>query len=325
MKQVLFCALAWLALTGIATAQDCYRSAECDGQALCVEQACMTPMEILPACEAAEECGYNDVCDEGFCKPDGVGCESPAGSCHVDNGWFSCGCADGIGAMGMDEVPPGEEKDDEALLTECVDSLAMTCGEDAPDIMDECTEAQYDACVAYYQKLNALREACDEEVEEPSFAEMKFCCRDIEDDIAERAQCLQDLPLEACADLESCWEETFDTHGIIGIDGGAGDTEVGAGDGDTDDDNRADTGDGEEDTGDGEEADTGGDKEEGTGAEEEEDTSAKSEEEDEPGKAGDASEKTAKADSSSNGSCSAAPTPARASTHLSALIALLFH
>ena len=321
MKQFFLMTTIIITLAGAANAQDCYRGADCDGQAVCADQTCMTPVEALPACESANDCDFDEVCDEGYCKVRGVHCSNPAGQCYVDINWSRCICADGMGMVGIGEEPE-DEKSDETLFDECLETVASSCGEEAPDIMDECTEAQYDTCTAYYDKLNALREACGEEAEEPGFAEMKFCCRDAEDEeMVERIQCLMDLTLEECEDLDLCWGDDIP----IGIDwdagvGKGGDT---GGDEDTAEDNRqGDTEDGYEEAdteiGDGEKADT----EDGDEEEEDTETGKADAPDDTPKKPGDSSEKNA--DASSDSGCSIAPAPGSRPNGLLRLVSLLF-
>jgi hypothetical protein len=43
------------------------------------------------------------VCDDGYCKVDGVYCENPAGSCYMENAWSACSCGNGTGSYGSGE------------------------------------------------------------------------------------------------------------------------------------------------------------------------------------------------------------------------------
>jgi hypothetical protein len=225
------------AITAIASAAgaQCYRHEECPDDQLCIEQACAEPDEPLDTCDNVDDCpaSAHFLCDDGYCKKDGVYCQNPAGHCNVDNGWMSCGCEDGIGSDGDggEEDPPPT---DEELYTECVEILVAECGEDAPDINDECTPDQLETCEGYYDWLNQLHAECEQETEEVGFAQLAFCCHDLEDGeegFQDRIDCVMALALEDCADLEDCWDD--------GGDAGGSDSDA---DSDTDADAEADTG-----------------------------------------------------------------------------------
>jgi hypothetical protein len=230
------------AITALASAAgaQCYRHEECPADQLCIEQTCAEPDEPLDTCDTVDDCpaSAHFLCDDGYCKKDGVYCQNPAGHCNVDNGWTSCGCEDGVGSAGEggeEEPPPSDEE----LYADCVEILVAECGEDAPDINDECTPEQLETCEGYYDWLNQLRAACEQETEEVGFAQLAACCDDLEDgeeELQDRIDCVMALALEDCADLEYCWDDGEDA----GDDGGTGS------DADTDTaDAEADTGSGD--------------------------------------------------------------------------------
>jgi hypothetical protein len=199
-------------------------------------------VEVLPGCTTDDNCGYHEVCHDGFCKGEGVSCENDAGRCRTDNGWMSCGCADGIGMDGMGEVPPEEMKSDEELFEECIDMLTSACGEEAPDITEECTESELATCEAYYAKLSEIGAACGEEVEEPSYAELRFCCRDVGRGDTGSIECVMALPAGECTDLETCWDLGDGGLPLGGVaDAGVYDEDKGASDDDENRDLEADT------------------------------------------------------------------------------------
>jgi len=195
------------AATG-ASAQDCYRHAECDGQDLCIGNICTASEEPLETCEVEDDCpGNHPGCDDGFCKTEGVYCENPAGHCYSENTWSSCSCADGAGSDGQGD-PPDPLLTDAELYEQCMEILVMDCGEDAPDISDECTEDQLESCTGYQDYLNGLYEACDEETEEWGFMQMAQCCEDMaegEDEFMDTYDCVMNLDLAECEQLDDCW------------------------------------------------------------------------------------------------------------------------
>jgi hypothetical protein len=234
------------AVVSAASAQ-CFRHEECPADQLCLEQTCSDPDEPLDTCGTADDCtgGLHLLCDDGYCKTDGVYCQNPAGHCNFDNGWFTCGCEDGMGydGGGPEEDPPPTDED---LYAECVDILVMMCGEEAPDINDECTPEQLETCEEYFDWINQLLVACEWETDEVGYAQLASCCHDLEDGdewFQDQIDCVMALTLEECADLADCYED--------GEDGGSSDTDVDS-DSDTDSDSDAD---GEPDPG---KKDTGG-------------------------------------------------------------------
>jgi len=167
-----------------AASAQCFRHEECPDDQLCLELDCATSEEPLQSCENADECtgGVHWLCDDGYCKKDGVYCQNPAGHCNNDNGWFTCGCEDGLGCDGSGpelDPPPTDEE----LYTECIDILVSSCGEEAPDIGDECTPEQLETCEDYFDWTDQLLLACDFEPEETTYFQLKQCCNFLEEEM----------------------------------------------------------------------------------------------------------------------------------------------
>ena len=107
-----------------ASDAECYRSDECPGETVCVDSTCVAPEKSLESCAPKGIC-YGDahaLCHDGFCKPGGVSCSNPAGSCSVDLDWGECFCwnGDGSGWMSNDNPP---YYSDEELLEQCRETL----------------------------------------------------------------------------------------------------------------------------------------------------------------------------------------------------------
>ncbi len=222
-------------MLGAARAQEvCYRATDCLGDKACVETRCITPDEPLQSCDSEASCdGYRVVCQDGYCKKSVIYCENPAGYCHVDTSSWSCECEDGTGSGGSvdqddnGEVPTDNLSPDAELWDSCQVMLVGKCGEEAPDLSEDCTGDQLDRCEAYFEKRDALREACDEATEGAEYINFAKCCRRLEEEDEEflaRFDCVNDLPLEECAELDDCSDE----------EGGAGDGSDGDADSDTD-------------------------------------------------------------------------------------------
>ena len=209
-RSIKFTMVAFVALGFDAQAQagaDCYLRLECPDDELCINTVCTAPEEPLDECSGNEACEDRDTtCDDGFCKRDGVYCENPAGRCYVESTRSSCGCEDG---MGMDGISaPGAEAPtptDEELYAECQETLISGCGEEAPDISDECTDEQLSLCTDMFERLNALLQACGEEPEELGYRRLASCCRDVDDeDFQEVYGCITALESDDCEGFEAC-------------------------------------------------------------------------------------------------------------------------
>lgn len=216
--------LAVTALSTTLSAEECYRPTECPGAQLCIERVCDDAGDALESCNSVDDCqgGGDEVCHDGYCKTDGVYCENPAGYCYVKWGRSGCICADGLGVSSTNDSEGADESTgptDEELYAQCQASLSSSCGTKAPDISDECTEEQLERCNAYFEHTNDLRVACGEEPEDYGYVETKYCCRDADDPQSERSRvmdCVLDLELDQCAELEGCYELYDDDKDTLG-------------------------------------------------------------------------------------------------------------
>ncbi len=163
---------ALLSLAGVAAAQDgsCLRSSECEGSAICSNLSCVKTE--LDTCAASNDCGWAEICVEGYCKPAGVTCSNDAGQCSVEAGSGDCECMDGDGMGWASDSADGEVPDvpvagpsDEELYVECRQNLVMSCGTEAPvppDVTAVCTQEQLATCTGFVLKLGALDAACED-------------------------------------------------------------------------------------------------------------------------------------------------------------------
>jgi len=202
------------AMAAVADAQ-CYRHEECPADQLCLEQTCSDPDEPLDTCGDADDCsgGSHWLCDDGYCKMDGVYCQNPAGHGYEENEWGHYSCEDGLACDWIAEEPPDVLADDEELYARCLENLVSSCGEEAPDINDECTPEQLAACEDYFDWIEQLQTACDQETEEVGFFQMASCCHDLEDGdewFQDALDCVMGLALEDCADLPDCYPDDDD-------------------------------------------------------------------------------------------------------------------
>lgn len=204
----------------------CYRSTDCPGAQACVETRCAAPDVPLEPCESDDGCEERyEVCHDGFCKKSGVYCENRAGYCRGDSTLLTCECENGNGSgIGVDvdnngEPPEGAAWTDAELWDMCLSRLVSSCGEEAPDITEDCTEELLSRCEAYYDKLNDLNEACGEAAIEPTYIRLAKCCRRIDEEDEEflaKLACVTDLALEGCSELEGCDEESGANGGADG-------------------------------------------------------------------------------------------------------------
>ena len=262
--------LAVCAMSSYALSQDeCHRHADCDSDNVCIQKTCVQPDEALDECTNGACSDWHVECDEGYCKKDGVYCENEAGHCYYDNGWGSCGCFTGQGADWMSDVPPDPLLTDEELYSHCIETLESKCGTEVPDIIDECTEQQFEQCEEYFSYVNELEAECGGEMEEAGYFQMSECCEGLEEedgDLLAQMECVMSLDLDECEKLPECWENNDDSDkdNDFGQDAGAGsdsdaDTDT---DTDTDTDSDADTdsepGNSDKDTAASEESGSGG-------------------------------------------------------------------
>ncbi|MBN1655705.1 MAG: hypothetical protein JXA30_18210 [Deltaproteobacteria bacterium] len=85
----------------------------------------------------------------------------------------------------------------------------LDCGEEAPDIHDECSDEQLETCNAYYDQLSELQLACDlQDPEEPGFAKLSSCCRHLDDeDFMEHYECIMALETDECEAMMDCYPD----------------------------------------------------------------------------------------------------------------------
>jgi len=247
------------AMSSYALSQDeCHRHADCDGDNVCIQKTCVQPDEALDECTNGACSDWHVECDEGYCKKDGVYCENEAGHCYNDNGWGSYTCGTGDSEAWMSEEPPDPLLSDEELYSHCIETLESSCGTEAPDILDACTEKQLEQCEEYYDYVNTLRDECGQEVEEIGYSQMAACCRDLEREdefLLARMECVMSLDIDECEKLSDCWDDGEDSgkddEDDLGQDAGAGsdsdaDTDTDT-DTDTDSDADSDSGPGDSD------------------------------------------------------------------------------
>jgi hypothetical protein len=225
-------ALFSLLLCHRADAQDapeCFRHAQCPDDELCIDTVCQSPAVPPPVCEKAEDCDQDSAaCDDGFCKQEGVYCQNPAGHCYTESGENRCACENGMG-MGGGTVGEPEPMTDEELYAECLQILSLSCGDEAPDINDECSEEALQICTDYFDKISLLREACGEQGEQPGYAELAHCCRGADDEeFLDHKDCVMSIEASQCERLDDCWPQDGTWGGVPEQDAGLGDgTEAG--------------------------------------------------------------------------------------------------
>jgi hypothetical protein len=219
----MFLLLAWHRAEAQGAAE-CYRHAQCPDDELCIETVCQSPAVPLPACEKAEDCDQDSVaCDDGFCKHEGVYCQNPAGHCYAESGEDRCACENGMG-MGGGTVGVPEPKTDEELYAGCLETLSLSCGDEAPDINDECSEEALQICTDYFDKIFLLREACGGQAEQPGYAELAHCCRGADDqEFLDHKDCVMSIEASQCERLDDCWPQDGTSGGVPVQDGGLGD------------------------------------------------------------------------------------------------------
>lgn len=131
-------------LTYVATlctnASECYRSAECPEDKVCIDKQCQasgTPLEICPGNGG---CAGNDVvCDDGFCKSDLIRCESDGRYCEESTAYGTCYCGDGVDIQIDREVDPLNLPSDEQIYEFCLNDLTSLCAKN-PDGEEDDTQ-----------------------------------------------------------------------------------------------------------------------------------------------------------------------------------------
>ncbi len=202
--------------TQAQAAADCYRHLDCPDDELCINTVCTEPEEPLDECTGDGPCNEDGTCDDGFCKRDGVYCENPAGHCYEESARSSCRCEDGMGMVsGMDPAAEAPSLTDEELYAQCQEELISGCGEEAPDISDECTDEQLSLCTDMLERINQFLEACGDEPRELGYRRLASCCRDVDDEsFQEFHDCITDLDVGDCEGFEGCMPEVMPGGGV---------------------------------------------------------------------------------------------------------------
>ncbi|MBV1862611.1 MAG: hypothetical protein KUG77_29590 [Nannocystaceae bacterium] len=215
-----------LASPAFAEGEDCVRDTDCESSELCLGGVCAVPETPPPTCEAG--CEIGESCDDGFCKVEGVACDSPAGRCWVEQDHGLCECVSGEGAGwtdGFNPDDPPQTKTDDEMFTQCGDTLAKVCGTEAPSLPDTCVGDVLAGCEAFLLLENAVAEDCGETVPEVGIARLSECCnRYDEPDYADYRECLGVADVPTCEVRSECAND----------DGGVEDPEFGDTDGGSD-------------------------------------------------------------------------------------------
>ncbi len=210
-------ASAVLSSNARAAGEPCYRDTECPGGELCLDGTCTQPESSPPACTDDSEC--EDVCDDGFCKFEGIVCRSAAGECWVEGGAGQCLCADGDGSGwsgGFNPDDPPQMQTDAEVQEGCFIALADSCGTEAPSLPASCQGEVLTDCEAYVAHVNGLAELCGEPPPEVNTAQVASCCETQDDPMqADYRACVL-----AIADATSCPGDALDV-----CEGGGGEPE----------------------------------------------------------------------------------------------------
>lgn len=209
-----------------AEGEDCIRDTDCGGSELCLGGICAVPETLPPTCDAG--CEFDETCDDGFCKVEGIACDNPAGRCWVEQDHGLCECISGEGAGwsdGFNPDDPPETKTDDEMLAQCGDTLAKVCGVEAPTLPETCVGEVLTGCEAFLLLENAVAEDCGEDPPEVGIARLTECCdRYEEPDYAEYRECLGATDAPTCEQRSEC----------VNDDGGVEDPEFGDTDGGSD-------------------------------------------------------------------------------------------
>ncbi|MBN2339889.1 MAG: hypothetical protein JXX29_12065 [Deltaproteobacteria bacterium] len=151
---------------GSVMAQTCYFSTECDGNQICMDTQCQDSSEPQTVCDDAgdgAECDYDEICDGGVCKPDGVACSSETGTAVISATMESVMCASGSGygsssASSSGEVP---EVSGDELYVQCVAAVSMECGDEVPVPSEECSAESLVTCTDWVLLLQEIETNCE--------------------------------------------------------------------------------------------------------------------------------------------------------------------
>lgn len=211
----------------------------------------------------SEEC--LETVDEMCGLPEGAStCENPAGECVVmENGDYWCDCYDGS-SSGAESVPgdPGDESCESSLdcregfvcadgycigvdgenpvgedpadeTPECETLLEETCGTEAPDINEICSEEELDFCsdglAIYFEKCEdeEIPAEMTEEIKNGTWNELgkdvAECCQGYsynKEEMTTFIDCLKTNPCEEC--MEAYEEAVGEDYGDSGDSGNSG-------------------------------------------------------------------------------------------------------
>jgi len=216
-----------------AEGEACFRDTECVGAERCVESACAADAS-LPSCTDDDDCEEGGtVCDDGFCKLEGVVCTNPAGTCWVEGGGGRCHCGNGEDSGwsgGYNPDDPPEPKTDEEQQLACMEELIESCGEDPPALPDTCVGEVLAHCEAFVEQEDALLQLCGEDVNDVNIGRVGACCDSYADEpYAAYRECVLAIELgDTCPG--DAWGE------CEGDGGGANDQEGDPASGEDDDD-----------------------------------------------------------------------------------------
>lgn len=231
-----------------AEGESCVRDTDCEGAELCEGGVCAVSESPPASCDAGCEPLF-EVCDDGFCKPEGVVCENPAGRCWyegtsavdgvIDEGHTECECADGSASGGTHgynpDDPPAPPPDEEQLVL-CEQTLTSICGTEAPTLPDSCQGDILTECEALVAIEDAARLDCGYDVPEVTIARVGECCDGYaEAGLSDYQTCMLEKTEPECADLDACIAEASETEGATDGEGAVDDGTTDPTGADTDD------------------------------------------------------------------------------------------
>lgn len=236
-----------LATPALAEGEDCVRDTDCNGSELCLGGLCAVAESPPPTCDAG--CEFDETCDDGFCKVEGVACDNPAGRCWVEQDHGLCECIAGEGAGwsdGFNPDDPPQTKTDDEMFAQCGDTLVKVCGTQAPSLPDSCVAEVLTDCEALLEHENTAAQDCGEDSAEVTISRLGECCDRFEEpDYADYRACLTASDAPTCEQHDQCVNEvdsgggendgdtdgtTDPTEGGTGVIGGDTDTSAGVAD-----------------------------------------------------------------------------------------------
>lgn len=217
----------------LAEGESCVRDTDCGGSELCLGGLCAVPEAAPPTCEAG--CEFDETCDDGFCKVEGITCDNPAGRCWVEQDHGLCECLNGEGSGwsdGFNPDDPPETKTDDQLFAQCGDALVDACGTEAPSLPDSCVGDVLTDCEAFIALENAAIGDCGEGTPEVTIARVGDCCDTYAEQFyADYRECVMAADAPTCALIGECegGDGTGEDDGNGDTDGGSDPTEGGTG------------------------------------------------------------------------------------------------